>query len=120
MNNKYRIGSIYYNDDKQFYLLVTDKTEKEVMGYTSKWCNPDSRDRFHLLHTEKIGTFNFGGLNIAFGNIFRGSILDKNLNLRYVRSLQKCEMKAFRMIMEMIIERKIVYKDANGRTRAIR
>lgn len=119
--NNFRIGAIYYNEDKQCYMLITQKTKKRIAGYSTKYEKPTTRDRFNGLHTEKIGTVDFGGLHIAIGNIFDQDITDENFpKLTYVRSLERWEFRAFKTIIQYVIDKKLVYKSDNGHIKAIR
>ena len=120
--NNFRVGSIYYNSEKQFYLLVTEKTKDGIAGYTSRYGNPNPHDMFMGYNTEKIGIFEFNdGTRIAFGNLFRGKVTDGDFpKLVYLRSLAKYEFQTFKMITQFIIDKKLVYKSYNGATRAIR
>ena len=120
--NKFRVGSIYYDSERQFYLLVTEKTKDGIAGYTSRYGNPNPHDRFMGYHTEKIGIFEFNdGTRIAFGNLFRGKVTDKTFpKFTYLRSLAKYEFQTFKVITQFIIDKKLVYKSFDGTTRAIR
>ena len=122
VTNNFRVGSIYYDSGKQFYLLVTEKTKDGIAGYTSRYGNPTMHDKFVGYNTERIGVFEFNdGTRIAFGNPFRGKLTDKTFpKFTYLRSLAKYEFQTFKMITQFIIDRKLVYKSFDGTTRAIR
>lgn len=120
--NKFRVGSIYYNSEKQFYLLITEKTEDTIKGYTSRYGKPNPHDRFMGYHSEQIGVFEFNdGTRISFGNTFQRKLTDEDFpKLVYLRSLAKYEFQTFKMITQFIIDKKLVYKSCSKTTRAIR
>ena len=121
MGNNFRVGSIYYDDDKKFYLLITSKSDDTIYGYSSRYDNPNPHDRFMGYHTEKIGVFDFDGIRIAFGNTFRKTTTKDDFpKLAYVKSLQKCEFQSFKMMYSLIINKQLVYQSLDGRARAIR
>lgn len=100
----YRVGSIYYNPEKEFYLLITNKTDTKIQGYTSKYGNPTMKEKLQGLNTERIGTFDFGGLHIAFGNPFSMDVNDKEFpRLTYIRTLMKIEVQTFRLIVNSVL-----------------
>lgn len=100
----YRVGSIYYNPEKEFYLLVTNKTDKYIQGYTSRYGNPTMREKLLGLNTERIGTFDFDGLHIAFGNPFSMDVNEEKFpKLNYVRTLMKIEVQTFRLMVHSIV-----------------
>ena len=104
----YRVGSIYYDDVKEFYLLITNKTSTKIQGFTSKYGNPSLSEKIKGLNTEKIGTFDFDGLHIAFGNPFSMDINDEAFpKLNFVRCLMKMEFKAFKLIGSSIANGKL-------------
>lgn len=117
--DEYKIGSIYYEPKKDFYILIISKTKNYVRGLITNMGNPNLKDRLYGINDVRIGIFEYRNWKFGFGNVYDINITD-DTELNLVYSLSDNEFKAFEKINQAIIDGDMYYVLKDGSIRKIR